>query len=92
MNKKVAAPKKKVAAKKAAAPAKVAVKKATVPVKPAARKKVSKGESLACEICGLSVIVEEVGGIAVGQTNVLLCCGKPMKTKVKKAKATKKTK
>ena len=43
------------------------------------KKKVSKGESLACEVCGLSVVVEEVGGIAVGEASTLLCCGKPMK-------------
>ena len=50
------------------------------------RKRVNKGESMVCEVCGLSVVVEEVGGIAVEQDNILLCCGKPMKTKAKKSK------
>jgi len=43
-----------------------------------------------CEVCGLSVMVEEVGGIAVAEESVLLCCGKPMKAKAGKAKVSSK--
>lgn len=70
---KAAAPAKKTVAAKAAAPAK---------------KRVSKGESLVCEVCGLAVVVDEVGGVAVAEEDVLVCCGQPMKTK--KAGASKK--
>jgi len=57
--------------------------------KAAAKRRVSKGESLECEVCGLSVVVEEVGGIAVREESTLLCCGKPMKQRKTKAKAAK---
>jgi hypothetical protein len=60
------------------------------PAKAATKKRVSKGESLVCEVCGLSVVVEEVGGIAVAEEDVLLCCGKPMKTTRAKKVAAKK--
>ena len=53
-------------------------------------KKVKKGDSLGCEVCGLSVVVKEVGGIAVAEETVLLCCGKPLKKKVNKTKSVKK--
>ena len=79
MAKKVATSKKNVKEEKTPSKAKVT-----------ARKKVSKGDSLACEVCGLSVVVEEVGGIAIGEVSPILCCGKPMKQKAKKAKARKK--
>ena len=62
---------KKTGAAKAAAPAK---------------KRVSKGESLVCEVCGLSVVVDEIGGVAVAEEDVLVCCGKQMKTKKAVAK------
>ena len=68
--------------KKASPAKKSAPAKATV-----ARKRVSKGESVACEVCGLSVVVQEVGGIAVSEETTLLCCGKPMKTRKTPAKA-----
>jgi|WetSurMetagenome_2_1015567.scaffolds.fasta_scaffold07008_4 hypothetical protein len=64
--------------------------KAATPTKAATKKRVSKGESMACEVCGLSVVVEEVGGIAVAEESVLLCCGKPMKAKAVKAKVSSK--
>ena len=54
-------------------------KKATA-AKTAPKKRVNKGESVVCEVCGLSVVVEEVGGVAVSEETTLLCCGKPMKT------------
>jgi hypothetical protein len=56
-------------------------KKAAVPEKKITRKKVKKGDSLVCDVCGLSVVVEEVGGMVVGEEDALVCCGKPMKNK-----------
>jgi hypothetical protein len=64
--------------------------KAATPKKKTAKKKVNKGDSLVCEVCGLSVVVEEVGGVAVAEESALICCGKPMKEKAGKAKVTKK--
>jgi hypothetical protein len=72
-------------AEKVAAP-----KGKTETAKATTKKRVSKGESMACEVCGLSVVVEEVGGIAVAEESVLLCCGKPMKAKASKAKVASK--
>ncbi len=63
--------------------------KKTGAVKPGAKKRVGKGESVVCEVCGLSVVVEEVGGLAVSEETTLVCCSKPMKARralVKKAK------
>ncbi len=72
-------------AEKATAPEKKGgSKKAT------AKKRVSKGEAMVCEVCGLSVVVEEVGGVAISEESVLLCCGHPMKEKAKGARAAKK--
>lgn len=65
-------------------------KQAAAPAKKTTQRKPNKGDSMVCEVCGLSVVVEEVGGIAVAEESVLLCCGKPMKEKASKAKATKK--
>ena len=64
-------------------------KKAIAPVKSTSKKKVSKGESLVCEVCGLSVAVEQVGDIAIREDSALLCCGKPMKAKASKPKVAK---
>jgi hypothetical protein len=74
-------------ATKTPAPAKktVAAKKAA-PAKTVAKKKASKGQSLECEVCGAAVMVEEVGGIVVGEESTLLCCDMPMKKKAVKAK------
>ena len=60
---------------------KVAAKKASIKSTPktASKKTVSRGESLVCEVCGLSVMVEQVGDIVIRQDDILLCCGKPMK-------------
>ncbi len=62
--------------------------KAATTEKKTAKKKISSGDSLVCDICGMSVIVEEIGGVPVGEETVLLCCGKPMKTKTGKTKAS----
>ena len=61
-------------------------KKATA-AKTAPKKRVNKGESVVCEVCGLSVVVEEVGGVAVSEETTLLCCGKPMRTRKAPARA-----
>ena len=61
--------------------------KAATKTKKTAKKKISSGDSLVCDVCGMSVIVEEVGGIPVAEETVLLCCGKPMKTKANKTKS-----
>jgi len=66
--------------------------KKTAAAKPSAKNRVSKGDSVVCEVCGLSVVVEEVGGIAVSEETTLVCCGKPMKARkaaARKAKAAK---
>lgn len=69
---------------------KTGTEKAAAAAKATTRKKVNKGESLECQVCGLSVVVEEVGGIAIGEESVLLCCGKPMKAKAAKTRTAKK--
>ena len=75
-------------AKQAAVPEKKKGAGKTAQAKTGTKKRVSKGESLVCGVCGLSVVVEEVGGVAVSEENVLLCCGKPMKSKAAKAAKT----
>ena len=79
-------------AKKTATSTKKNVKaeKPSPKAKATTKKRVSKGDSLKCEVCGLSVVVEEVGGIAIAEVSPILCCGKPMKKKTKKIKAVKK--
>ena len=70
----------------------MAVKTATTEKKTAkrtAKRTVNNGDSLTCGVCGLSVVVEELGGIPVAEETVLLCCGKPMKAKASKAKTGK---
>jgi len=52
------------------------------------RKKVSKGESYSCDVCGLVVTVDEVCGCI--EACDIVCCGKPMKEKTAKSKAAKK--
>ncbi|MDD4931754.1 MAG: hypothetical protein PHG66_06455 [Candidatus Colwellbacteria bacterium] len=76
---------------KVTTPKKTTAKIAKAPVKSTSKKAIKKGESLVCGICGLSVSIERIGDITVRKENVLLCCGKPMKTKVSKLK-TKETK
>jgi hypothetical protein len=66
---------------------KAATGKKTEVAKTTAKKRVSKGESVVCEVCGLSVVVEEVGGIVVSEETTLLCCGKPMRSRKAPAKA-----
>jgi hypothetical protein len=78
------------------APVKTSVKAKAVTAKkapakasaPATKKRVSKGSSMVCEVCGLAVVVEQIGDLVVSQESVLLCCDEPMKQKAGKAKAT----
>jgi hypothetical protein len=69
---------------------KTAVKKAPGVKKTPTKRNINKGQKLACEVCGLSVMVEEIGGVVVEEDSVLLCCGKPMKDKATVKKAVKK--
>ena len=57
--------------------------------KATAQTRKSEGDSLLCEVCGLSVVVETVGDLSISRESALLCCGKPMKAKVTKAKTSK---
>lgn len=64
----------------------------TTPVKTArtkAKKRIAKGDSYACEVCGLAVSVDEACGCV--EVCDILCCGKPMKARkiAVKVKATK---
>ena len=63
--------------------------KKTAAKKAAAQTRKSRGDSLLCEVCGLSVVVETVGDLSISRESALLCCGKPMKAKVTKAKTSK---
>ncbi len=58
--------------------------------KPAAKRNLKKGQALACEVCGLAVVVDEIGGVAVEEDSVLLRCGEPMKAKAAAKKVAKK--
>jgi len=65
-------------------------KKVEAQRKETAKRNTNKGDSLVCDVCGLSVVVEEIGGLAVAEESTILCCGKPMKTKVSASKTSKK--
>ncbi len=67
-------------------------KKAAAPEKVTAKNRASKGETLVCQVCGLSVTVEEIGDIALVQGRYLLCCEEPMKAKASKTQAARKAK
>jgi hypothetical protein len=62
-------------------------KKGTTVKKAPLKRKASKGDSYVCEVCGLSVIVDEECGCA--DFHEILCCGQPMKEKKVKVKAAK---
>ena len=81
--------KKAVTAKKVA-PAKItaAEKKVAPAKKTTAKRKTNKGDSFVCEVCGLSVIVDEYGDVLDAQE--IICCAKPMKQSAGKAKSAKK--
>jgi hypothetical protein len=66
----------------------MAEKKAAPGKKAPAKKKISKGDSYVCEVCGLAISIDE----ACGCIDVcdIICCSKPMKQRKAKAKAAKK--
>jgi len=53
-----------------------------------AKKKVVRGDSYECEVCGLAVTVDETCGCM--DVCDIVCCGKPMKERKIKVKAVKK--
>jgi hypothetical protein len=63
------------------------VKKATAAKKPRARTATSKGDNYVCEVCGLSVIVDEVCGCE--EVHEIVCCEQPMKKRATRAKSAK---
>jgi len=66
----------------------MAEKKEAPAQKAPAKKKVAKGESYVCGVCGLAVTIDEVCGCV--DACDIICCDKPMKerkVKVKSAKA-----
>ena len=72
------------AVKKKATAKKVPAKKA--PAKRAvAKKKIARGDGYQCGVCGLAVTVDEVCGCV--DVCDIICCGKPMKPKAKRARA-----
>ncbi len=76
-------------ADKAAEPAKKTRARAPAKKAPvaAAKKKssrtISKGETMVCELCGLSVLVDEYNGYV--EETTLVCCGTPMKNRARRA-------
>ena len=66
---------------------KAVARKTVTPAKKTSRataSKSTKGDNFVCGTCGLSMIVDEWGDIYAEE---LICCGKPMKQKARKAKA-----
>lgn len=62
-------------------------KKASAAKKPRARSTIAKGDFYVCDVCGLSVVVDEVCGCI--DAHEILCCEKPMRKRTTKAKAAK---
>jgi hypothetical protein len=62
-------------------------KKASAAKKPRAKRATSKGDNYVCEVCGLSVVVDEVCGCE--EVHEIICCEQPMKKKATRAKAAK---
>lgn len=64
---------------------KTAAKKGAPAKKATAGKKVARGASYACDVCGIVISVDEVCGCV--DVCDIVCCGQPMKAKPAKAKA-----
>jgi hypothetical protein len=62
-------------------------KKTSAAKKPRATIKTSKGDNYVCEVCGLSVIIDEVCGCE--EVHEIICCEQPMKRRATRAKAAK---
>jgi hypothetical protein len=60
-------------------------KKASTAKKPRTAGKTSKGDNYVCELCGLSVIVDE--DCCCEEAHAIICCEKPMKKRARKAAA-----
>jgi hypothetical protein len=58
-----------------------------MPVKKTKKPAVKVKDAFECRVCGYRVIVDETCGCA--EEHVLICCGKPMAKKAKKAAAKK---
>ena len=84
MVEKAKAPAKKTTVAKKTAPEKAA----TAAKKSPAKRKMNKGDSLVCEVCGLGVVVDEISGYV--EESALICCGEAMKPKAKKTSPAKK--
>ena len=61
-------------------------KKDTTEKKALSKKKVTKGDSYACGVCGLAVTVDQSCGCV--DFCDIICCGRPMKAQKVKAKTT----
>jgi ribosome biogenesis protein Tsr3 len=59
-------------------------KKSSAAKKPRATRKTSKGDNYICEVCGLSVVVDECGWEEVHE---IICCEQPMRRRATRAKA-----
>jgi len=66
----------------------MAEKKEKKAEKAPSKKKIGKGDSYVCEVCGLAVLVDEVCGCV--DACDIVCCSKPMKERKIKVRATKK--
>jgi hypothetical protein len=73
----------KIAAKKTIARETVAPARKTT-AKTTSKNRATRGDSFVCGTCGLSLLVDEWGDV-VGVQEVI-CCGKPMKQRTRKAK------
>jgi hypothetical protein len=62
-------------------------KKVSAAKKSRAKRATFKGDNYVCEVCGLSVIVDEVCGCE--EVHEIICCEKPMRKRTTKAKAAK---
>ncbi len=69
---------------------KTAPAKTTPKSKSSTRRNLSKGQKLACEVCGMAVTVDQIGDTVVEEDTLLVCCGEPMKAKVPAKKTAKK--
>ncbi len=67
--------------------AKAAAKPAAKAQKAPAKKRVARGDSYECVVCGLAVSVDTTFGCV--EACDIVCCGKPMKEKKAKVKAAK---
>jgi hypothetical protein len=62
-------------------------KKASIAKKSQPTRKTSKGDNYVCEVCGLSVIVDDVCGCE--EVHEIICCEKPMRKRTTSAKGAK---